>query len=95
MGANTIFNVLQGGDILLLAEGLNVFKIPMPPSLAGKTLAESGIRQETGCSVIAMERSNGLQVNVGPDTLLTTGAELFVIGSVESEGRFLERYVDR
>ena len=75
-------------------EGLGVFKIRVPPTLAGKTLAESGIRQETGCSVIAIERSNGLQVNPAPDTSLTTGAELVVIGSAESEGRFLNRYVD-
>jgi len=95
MGANAIFNLLQAGDVLLLAEGLDVFRIAVPPSLAGRTLADSGIRQETGCSVIAIKRSNGLQVNVGPDTLLTTGAELLVIGSVESEGRFLDRYVDR
>jgi len=95
MGANAIFNLLQGGDILLLAEGLDVFKIRVPPPLAGRTLAESGIRHETGCSVIAIERGNGLHVNPGPDTLLTTGAELLVIGSAESEGRFLDRYVDR
>jgi len=95
MGANAIFNLLQAGDILLLAEGLDVFKIPVPPCLAGRTLADSGIRQETGCSVIAIGRSNGLEVNVGPDTLLTTGAELLVIGSAESESRFLDRYVDR
>ena len=53
------------------------------------------IHRKYGCSVIAIQRSNGLQVKVGPDTLLTTGAELLVIGSVESEGRFLDRYVDR
>ena len=82
MGANAIFNLLQAGDILLLAEGLDVFNIPIPPSLTGKTLAESAIRQETGCSVLAIEGSNGLQVNAGPDTVLTTGAELLVIGSV-------------
>jgi Trk K+ transport system NAD-binding subunit len=95
MGANAIFNLLQGGDILLLAEGLDVFKIPVPPSLAGRRLAESGIRQETGCSVIAIERGNDLKVNPGPDTSLTTGAELLMIGSAKSEGRFLDRYVDR
>jgi len=95
MGANAIFNLLQAGDILLLAEGLDVFNIPIPPSLAGKTLAESGIRQETGCSVIAIQGSDGLQVNAGPDTVLTTGTELLVIGGVEAEGRFLDRYVDR
>ncbi len=95
MGANAIFNLLQGGDILLLAEGLDVFKIQVPPALAGKKLAESGIRQETGCSVIAIEQNNGLQVNPPPNALLTNGAELLLIGSAESEARFLNRYADR
>lgn len=95
MGANAIFNLTQGGDILLLAEGLHVFKILVPPSLAGQTLVESEIRQETGCSVIAIERDGDLDVNPGPDTLLTTGAELLVIGSAEAEGCFLSRYANR
>ncbi len=95
MGANAIFNLLQGGDILLLAEGLDVFKIPVPPPLAGQTLAESEIRPETGCSVIAIEQKNDLQVNPRPDTLLPAGAELLLIGSAESERRFLSLYVDR
>jgi len=95
MGANGIFNVLRAGGILLLAEGLDVFRIPIPPSLSGQTIAQSGIRQETGCSVVAIEGDSGLQLNIGPDTLLTTGNQLLLIGSVESEGRFLDRYVDR
>ena len=93
MGANAIFNLLQRGDILFLAEGLDVFKVPIPPSLAGKTLAASAIRQDTGCSVIAIQHEGSLEVNPGPDTSLTTGAEMLLIGSAESEGKFLARYV--
>ena len=95
LGANAIFNLLQGGDILLLAEGLDVFKVLVSPSLAGKTLAESGIRQETGCSIIAIEREGGLQVNPSADTLLAPGAELLVIGSAESQARYLDRFASR
>ena len=39
MGANAIFNLLHRTDILLLAEGLDVFKVQVPTALAGKTLA--------------------------------------------------------
>ncbi|MCG8587183.1 MAG: TrkA family potassium uptake protein, partial [Pirellulales bacterium] len=94
MGANAIFNLAQGSDVLLLAEGLHVFDIHVPPSLVDKTLAESEIRQETGCSVIAIQQNGDVDVNPGPDTRLPAGAELLVIGSAEAEGRFLSRYAE-
>ncbi len=95
MGANALFNLLRRSDILLLAEGLDVFKVPVPPSLEGKTLAECAVRKETGCSVIAVNSGNGTQVNPDPGTPLPAGAEMIVIGSAESEERFLDRYVNR
>ena len=94
MGANAIFNLLRRSDVLLLAEGLDVFKVPVPAPLAGRTLAESSIRQETGCSVIAIDAGDGAQVNPPPGTSLPSSAEIIVIGDAESEQRFLHRYVN-
>ncbi len=95
MGANAIFNLLRRSDILLLAEGLDVFKVPVPASLAGKTLAASEVREETGCSVLAIHTGNDAEVNPPPNTTLPPDAEIIVIGSAESEKRFLDRYVNR
>ena len=95
MGANAIFNLLQRSDVLLLAEGLDVFKVPVPASLAGKTLADCSLRKETGCSVIAIESGDGTQVNPHPGTTLPPDGEIILIGSVESERRFLNRYLNR
>ena len=95
MGANAIFNLLHRSDVLLLAEGLDVFKVPVPASLAGKTLVNSSVRNETGCSVIAIDTENGAQVNPHPGTTLPPDAEIILIGSVESERRFLNRYLNR
>ena len=33
MGANTIFNVLRGSDNVLLAEGVNIFSVDVPPAI--------------------------------------------------------------
>lgn len=93
MGANAIFNLLRRSNILLLAEGLGVLKVETPPALAGRTLAESDIRRSTGCSVIAVEDDRGMQVNPEPATVLSPGARLILIGSADSEERFLNRYV--
>ncbi|MFG0262848.1 MAG: potassium channel family protein, partial [Novipirellula sp. JB048] len=95
MGANAIFNLLRRSDVLLLAEGLDVFKVNVPPSLAGKTLMEGAVRQRTGCSVIGINNRDGLQVNPDPHTTLPAGAEMFVIGTEESQQRFLDLHLDR
>ncbi len=95
MGANAIFNLLHRSDVLLLAEGLDVFKVPVPASLAGKTLVNSSLRTETGCSVIAIDTGTGAQVNPHPGTTLPPDAEIILIGSVESELRFLNQYLNR
>ncbi|MEM9657791.1 MAG: NAD-binding protein [Planctomycetota bacterium] len=95
MGANAIFNLLHRSGVLLLAEGLDVFKVPVPASLAGKTLVDSSLRIETGCSVIAIDSNNATQINPHPGTTLRPDAKIVLIGSVESERRFLNRFVNR
>lgn len=95
MGANAIFNLLRRSDVLLLAEGLDVFRVKVPPSLAGKTLTEGAIRQRTGCSVIAIHTADGVQVNPDPSTALPADGEMVVIGSDESQQQFLDLHLNR
>lgn len=94
MGTNTIFNLLDRGDILMIAEGLDVFKLTLPPSLAGKSLATSGIRQKTGCSVVATVSGGIMQCNIDPHEPLAAGTDIILIGSVPDENRFLKLYGD-
>ena len=89
MGANAMFNVLKGADIVMLAEGLDFFKVSVPPSLAGKTILETAIRQKTGSTVVAVRTSEGLNINPEPSTTLPGDAELVLIGSTEAEETFL------
>lgn len=97
MGANTIYNLLEGGDVVMLAEGLDVFRCAVPSSLAGRTLAETNIRSRTGCSVVAIEQDGRVLINPAPDSALPDSgtAELILIGTTEGERRFLERYGDK
>ena len=93
MGANAVFNFLERGETLMVAEGLDVFKLRMPASLAGKTIAESSIRRRTGCTIIALDLNGTTQVNPDPMKPLPTEAEMIVIGSKEGESRFFETFV--
>jgi len=92
MGANAIFNLLKRSDVLMVAEGLDVFRMPLPESLVGQSLAGSDIRQTTGCNVIGLGRNGILSINPEPDTELKEGMEIVVIGTVEDEKRFLQKF---
>lgn len=95
MGANAILHFLRHGDSLMIAEGLDVFKVKVPQSLADCTIAESSIRRETGCTIIALETDDILAVNPDPMVPMQGNAEMVLIGSTEGEERFFELYGSR
>ena len=92
LAANTILNLLKPDDVLMLAEGLNVFRAGMHASLVGKSLVESHIRRQTGCSVIAISHDGEMISNPDPSVRLSEKDELIMIGTDDAEKRFLKRY---
>lgn len=92
MGSNTIMSFLDRGDILMVAEGLDIFKVKVPKGLKGKSIAEAAIRQETGCTVIALKKGAEMVINPDPHLSLPGKAEMVLIGTVKSEDEFLKRY---
>ncbi|MEE4134849.1 MAG: NAD-binding protein [Desulforhopalus sp.] len=90
MGANAIVNLLRKDEISMFTEGLNIFSRPMPKSLLGKNLVKSGIREKTGCSVIALKSASGLTVGPDPTQPLKESDELILIGTTEAEQKFLD-----
>ncbi len=92
MGANTIINLLKPNKLLMFAEGLNIFRTPIHSSLVGKSLAESHIRKQTGCSVIAIGRENKLNINPEPSILLRGNDEMVLIGTSDAEKRLMDIY---
>ncbi len=92
LGANAIYNLLRKGQVLMLAEGLDVFKYNVTQKLAGKNLIESEIRNRTKCSVIAVFKNGETIINPQPTLVLSYGDELVLIGSHESEELFINLY---
>jgi Trk K+ transport system NAD-binding subunit len=90
MGANKIINILKPDEVLMLAEGLNVFKSGVTASLTGKTLAENQIRRKTGCNVIAIRSGDSFIINPDPTVKLNINEELILIGTAEAEKEFKE-----
>ena len=95
MGANMVFNILELNDVVMIAEGLNVFTTETPKQLEGKTLKESNIRKNTGCSVLSIKKDSQQYINPNPTTRLSTNSELVLIGNVEQEGKFMETYFNK
>lgn len=92
LGANALFNLLHRVDLLMVAEGLGVFKVPVPEELVGKTLAEADLRQRTNCSVIGIDSHDKTTTNPEPDSRLPEQGEIVLIGTPESETEFLKLY---
>ncbi|MDX9758506.1 MAG: NAD-binding protein [Bacteroidota bacterium] len=92
LGSNAIMNFLQDSRLLMLTEGLDIMRAPVPSSLAGTTLQQTGIRAKTGCSIIALRRDGSSQVNPDPHTVLESDMEMVFIGRVESLRRLLDLY---
>ncbi|HET9440005.1 MAG TPA: NAD-binding protein [Longimicrobiales bacterium] len=93
MGANAVYNILEQDDVVMVAEGLDVFRVKVPPQLVGTTLEQSGIRADTGCSVVALETKGETIINPPADMPLPGGtSELILVGTTESQREFIARY---
>ncbi|MFP4035934.1 MAG: potassium channel family protein [Desulfobacteraceae bacterium] len=92
LGANAIFNFLKNEDMLMLAEGLNVFRINAPRSLIGRNLANSRIRETTGCSVVAVKWNDEISINPDPQEPIRENAEFVLIGPYEGERKLIQLF---
>ena len=92
LSANTILNLLKPDEVLMLAEGLNVFRAGIHSALVGKSLVESRIRKQTGCSVIAISHDGVMVSNPDPSVCFQANDELIMIGTDDAEKLFLKIY---
>lgn len=95
IGATSIFNLLQKSRVVTVAQGLDVFRVPVPDDLAGKTIAQSGIREKTGCTIIGYRDEKGLLPNPGAGVVLRPGHEMVVIGDWASRNKYFEVHGER
>ena len=94
MGANTMYNIYEENDIIMIAEGLNVFSLKTPKKIVGKTLIEADIRHKTGCNVIAYSKDDVEVINPNPNIVIPKKSDLILIGETEAEQKFIEEFSD-
>ena len=88
----SIINLLQPQQMLMFSEGLTVFRTALSPKLENMALLDVKVRENTGCSIVAVKRKDEMIINPNPKIILENGDELVLIGSTESEKMFNEKY---
>jgi Trk K+ transport system NAD-binding subunit len=88
----TILNLLKPEKLLMISEGLNIFRAQPNTAIVGRALQDQQIRQDTGCSVIAIKREDAMLINPDPSTILNRDDELILIGTAEAERCFADTY---
>lgn len=93
MVSSIIINLLSPGKVIMINEGLNIFRAGVDKSLVGQTLIESNIRKYTNCSVVAIKDPDGvLLVNPDPSHVFKEDEELLLIGDSSAEKAFYEKF---
>ena len=92
LGIEAVMSLLRGYELVLLGEGVELFSIPVPPSLAGHPLRDTGIGSRTGMSVVALQIGERVVTPLTAETLLPEQAALLMLGSLEQRKEFGELF---
>ena len=92
LGAEAVVSLIEGHELAILGEGVDLFSVPLPESLEEKTLAETGIGSQTGLSVVAVQQDGQLVTSLRTSMQLHAGAELIMLGSVGQRRTFTEAF---
>ena len=90
LGAEYVLSLVQGHELVMLGEGVELFAVPLPSALDGQTLAESEIASRTGLNVIGIQQNGRVVTNPPPATTLVKGSELLMLGSTRQRQAFTE-----
>ena len=88
LGAEAVMSLLEGHEVVILGEGVDLFSVRLPPSLENKTLAETGIGSRTGLSVVAVRQDGQLVSNLRASMQMEAGAQLVMLGNVRQRRAF-------
>jgi Trk K+ transport system NAD-binding subunit len=92
VGVDSLMSLINGGASVMLGEGVRLFEVPVPLSLADKPLSASGIGSYTGLSVVALDVNGGLTTQLTADTILPKRATLVMLGSAAQRQQFADQF---
>ncbi|MCX7547797.1 NAD-binding protein [Xanthomarina sp. F1114] len=94
LGSEAVLSISKGQELNILGEGINLFSIPVPPSLINKSLGESGIGAKTGISVIALKKNSEVTTMLSADSIMSKDVEIILLGNIEMREKFNDIFVN-
>ncbi|MFA9446766.1 TrkA family potassium uptake protein [Egicoccus sp. AB-alg6-2] len=94
IGATALWNAMGRNRRLVVAEGLEMFRVPMPRKVRGQSLSQCEIGARSGCHVVAIAQGDHLDPNPDPEAPLPAHGDLVLIGDEGSEERFVAEFGD-
>ncbi|QGA83076.1 NAD-binding protein [Halomicrobium sp. LC1Hm] len=91
VSARMVARELRGEEVLAPASQIRLVRVPAT-QFAGQTLATSGIYEQTGCRVIAIDDGSDEMVTTDPQREFTGEEHLTLVGPDEAIQQFLKRY---
>jgi Trk K+ transport system NAD-binding subunit len=88
LGVQTVYSIVQGHELVMLGEGVDLFYVPVPQSLVNKRLADAEIGARCGLNVIALQEDNQIDTHLPPGRRLVNESILLALGSAEQRERF-------
>jgi Trk K+ transport system NAD-binding subunit len=88
LGVTSLLSLVQGRELVLVGEGVDLFVEAVPDSLARRTLAETELGTRTGLNVVALQKPDGPAVNPVGDTVLEADQQLVMLGTAEQLAQF-------
>ena len=92
LGIEHVFSQLQGRELGVLGEGVELFAMSLPQMLVGLSLSESSIGAQTGLNVIGIQYNGHIVTNPPASTTLLGGSELIMLGSTQQRQAFTEAF---
>jgi len=92
LAVKSLISLVQGRELVILGEGVELFVEPVPSALAGKRLGESGIGAQTGLNVIALRHAGVSMTNPAARTELPGDAALVMLGTFEQRQQFAQLF---
>ncbi len=85
----------QEEETIKMFEGLEIerYHVTSDSPLAGKSIAEAGIRSRIGCTIIGIEEKGRTTTNIDPSIVLREGMRLAIIGNRQQILKFQQEYM--
>lgn len=90
-GRTVASEILDGESVLSMDTQVEIVRL-QAPGLVDKTLGGARVRQQTGCSIVAVQRDGAVLADIGPDTRIEAGDTLVVAGTDADTTQFVEAF---